>query len=277
VLQLAEVAALRREIDKQKDLVETQEVKTKWAQNKLKSEVEMHKETKAKVEELQRRVLQSKEEAEQIRQNCQEMIRTYQVCQIIYPVIEINMYVLIAQQESEEIKSVSLDLQLKAKLTELEAQQKEKSDHLQMQTALEKDLETLRGQHREALRELKAFKDKAQCLDADRICQEQTLEQCRSTIQAQRSQIRDMESSLVNLRETHQRLTEEQEKNTNLSQKLKELEITNKELAADMESCSKREGEHLEFTEKISKKNAHLQSENTALQAKVCLDGFSNP
>lgn len=41
--QLGEVAALRREIDRQKDLVETQEVKTKWAQNKLKAETEMHK------------------------------------------------------------------------------------------------------------------------------------------------------------------------------------------------------------------------------------------
>ena len=78
-LQLSEVASLRRDIDKLKDMVETQEVKTKWAQNKLKSEVELHKETKAKVEELQRRVIQSKEEAEQIRQNCQEMIKTYQV------------------------------------------------------------------------------------------------------------------------------------------------------------------------------------------------------
>ena len=45
VVQLGEVAALRREIDRQKDLVETQEVKTKWAQNKLKAEVEAHKVT----------------------------------------------------------------------------------------------------------------------------------------------------------------------------------------------------------------------------------------
>ena len=174
-------------------------------------------------------------------------------------------------QESEEIKSVSLDLQLKAKLTELEAQQRERNDHKQMHSALEKELETLRAQHREALRDLKAFKDKTQCLDADRICQEQTLEQCRSTIQAQKSQIKDMEASLTSLRDAQQRLTTEQEKTTNLSQRLKEVEITNKELSADIESCRRRESEHLEFTEKISKKNAQLQSENTALQAKVTM------
>ena len=36
-------------------------------------------ETKAKAEELQRRVMQTREEAEQIRRDCQAMIRTYQV------------------------------------------------------------------------------------------------------------------------------------------------------------------------------------------------------
>ncbi len=37
----------------------------------------------------------------------------------------------------------------------------------------------------------------------------------------------------------------------------------------DMDNCVKREGEHLQFTQKISDKNARLQSENSALNTKV--------
>lgn len=63
----------------------------------------------------------------------------------------------------------------------------------------------------------------------------------------------------------------EQEKTASLSARLSELESANKDLSADMDSAAKRESEHLAFTEKISNKNAQLQSENTTLQAKVGL------
>lgn len=53
-----------------------------------------------------------REEAEQVRKDCQEMIKCY--------------------QEAEEIKSVKLDGQLKQKLTELEVQKQEKSDQEQV-------------------------------------------------------------------------------------------------------------------------------------------------
>lgn len=55
-----------------------------------------------------------REEAEQVRKDCQEMIKCY--------------------QEAEEIKSVKLDSQLKQKLSELEVQKQEKSDQEQVYT-----------------------------------------------------------------------------------------------------------------------------------------------
>lgn len=60
-------------------------------------------ETKAKLEEMTRRYKESKEESVTIRNNCQDMIKTY--------------------QESEEIKSNSLDIELKKKSKELEEAQ----------------------------------------------------------------------------------------------------------------------------------------------------------
>lgn len=58
------------------------------------------KDTKGKLEEMTRRYMESKEECITIRKNCQDMIKTY--------------------QESEEIKSNSLDIELKKKEKELQ-------------------------------------------------------------------------------------------------------------------------------------------------------------
>ena len=48
-----------------------------------------------------------------------------------------------------------------------------------------------------------------------------------------------------------------------------ELEQTAKDLHIEMEGCAKRESEHLVFTQKMSDKNARLQSENGSLSSKV--------
>lgn len=55
---------------------------------------------------------------------------------------------------------MSLDIQLKKKLTELEMEKEEKSTQREEYSALEKELDSLKQQHREALRDLKTFKEK---------------------------------------------------------------------------------------------------------------------
>lgn len=70
---------LEQKIEALKDAITSADVKVKWAQNKLKLEMEAHKETKEKVEELYKRLKVAKEESEQIRRDCQSMIKTYQV------------------------------------------------------------------------------------------------------------------------------------------------------------------------------------------------------
>ena len=48
-----------------------------------------------------------------------------------------------------------------------------------------------------------------------------------------------------------------------------EVQELNTELRTDMDSCAKREGESLEFTRRVSDKNAQLQAENSALSTKL--------
>ena len=66
-------------MDQLKEEISSQAIKVKWAQNKLKTELDAHKETKAKLTKTEQKLKEAKEETEQIRRNCQEMIKTYQV------------------------------------------------------------------------------------------------------------------------------------------------------------------------------------------------------
>jgi len=57
-------------------------VKLKWAQNKLKSESEAHKEVQSKLTTTLQKLQESREEGEQIRDDMKAMIVAYQVCGI---------------------------------------------------------------------------------------------------------------------------------------------------------------------------------------------------
>ena len=48
-----------------------------------------------------------------------------------------------------------------------------------------------------------------------------------------------------------------------------ELEQSNKDLIEEMDKAAKRESGHLELTQKLTAKNAQLQSENSILDSKV--------
>lgn len=54
-----------------------------------------------------------------------------------------------------------------------------------------------------------------------------------------------------------------------LDAEISELKISNKDLQIDMEACRKREADKLDLTNKLSAKNAELQSENSILHNKV--------
>ena len=68
------------EVSKTKGEVSSLNIKLKWAQNKLKSETEAHKEVQTKLAITQQKLQESKEEGEQIRNDMKSMIVVYQVC-----------------------------------------------------------------------------------------------------------------------------------------------------------------------------------------------------
>uniref|UniRef100_A0AAR2KF42 Uncharacterized protein n=1 Tax=Pygocentrus nattereri TaxID=42514 RepID=A0AAR2KF42_PYGNA len=236
-----EMTRLSRELEKLKDDINSHLIKVKWAQNKLKSETDAHKETKDKLKETTAKLTQAKEETEQIRKNCQDMIRTY--------------------QESEEIKSNELDAKLRETKGELEKHKQEQTDQLEMHRAKIKELDDLKRSFKDSMDELTTLRTKVKCLEDERPRWEDELCKYREIINRQKSEIQ-------NQREKLGAIQNEQEM-ASLKEEVESLNSQIADLQKDVQGGRVREAELLGFTERLTSKNAHLQSESNGLQAQL--------
>ncbi|XP_068807769.1 coiled-coil domain-containing protein 186 isoform X2 [Struthio camelus] len=244
-----EATRLNREIEKLKEEISSHVIKVKWAQNKLKTEMDSHKETKDRLKDATTKLTQAKEEADQIRKNCQEMIKTY--------------------QESEEMKSNELDAKLRTTKGELEKQMQEKSDHLEVHHAKIKELEDLKRTFKEGMDELRTLRTKVKCLEDERLRTEDELSKYKEIINRQKTEIQNLldRVKIVDcLQDQHQR--DEQDISA-LKEEVEGLNSLIADLQKDIEGSRKRESELLIFTEKLTSKNAQLQSENNSLQSQL--------
>lgn len=58
---------------------------------------------------------------------------------------------------------------------------------------------------------------------------------------------------------------------TELQEKICSIEEEYRDFQTELASCNQRDSDMLELTQKMTERNAELQSENSSLKAKVCL------
>ncbi|XP_067344313.1 coiled-coil domain-containing protein 186 isoform X2 [Channa argus] len=244
-----EVCRLSREVDKLKEEINSHLIKVKWAQNKLKSEAEAHKDTKDKLRETTTKLAQAKEETEQIRKNCQDMIRTY--------------------QESEELKSNELDAKLRETKGELEKHKQEQTDQLEVHRVKAKELDDLKRSYKEAMDELNTLRTKLKCLEDERPRWEDELTKYREIINRQKAEIGQQREKLEEITVLQEQQQRDKQEITSLYAEVDGLTSQMADLQRDVQGSREREAELLGFTEKLSSKNAQLQSESNALQSQL--------
>ncbi|CAG5906227.1 unnamed protein product [Menidia menidia] len=244
-----DVGRLTREVEKLKEEINSHLIKVKWAQNKLKSEADAHKETKDKLRETTSKLAQAKEETEQIRKNCQDMIRTY--------------------QESEELRSNELDAKLKETKGELEKHKQEQTDQLEVHRVKAKELEDLKRSYKESMDELDTLRTKLKCLEDERPRWEDELSKYREIINRQKAEIGRQREKLEEVTALQEQRQRDEQEIASLREEVDGLNSQMADLQRDVQGSREREAELLGFTEKLSSKNAQLQSESNSLQSQV--------
>ncbi|KAK7109039.1 coiled-coil domain-containing protein 186-like isoform X2 [Littorina saxatilis] len=244
-----EVGALKKEMEKVKEEMQSMEYRVKWFQNKLKTELESHKETKTNLDKTTAKLKEAREETEMIRRDCQAIVKTY--------------------QESEEVRSNSLDKELKIKQTELMMKVKEKSETEEIHLRTKRELESLKSQHKDAVEELKTLKDKVQCLEEERLQAEQVQNKYQTIIQNQKSDNAGLSKQVTDHQTLKEDFSRAQEMIKTLDHEMSELKLNNRDLQKDIEGCQARESKMLTLQSELSRTNALLRSENTNLNNKV--------
>ncbi|XP_066277401.1 coiled-coil domain-containing protein 186-like isoform X1 [Branchiostoma lanceolatum] len=245
----SEVSARNKEMDKLKEEMNSHIIKVRWSQNKLKTETEAHKDTKTELEKMRLKLKEAKEESAQIRRNCQEMIKTY--------------------QESEEVKSVSLDKQLKEKETQLMMQEHQRSEEKEMLENLKKELDALKQKYKGQLSENNSLKTKVACYEEERQKTEGMVRQYKDALGQQKSDNIGLQERMRQLEELQKQLDSTKQEKGQFQEQVRELRSTLSDQETTVTTSRAREQELLIFTEKLTAKNTQLTTENNTLQAKV--------
>ncbi|XP_075223520.1 uncharacterized protein LOC142325537 [Lycorma delicatula] len=245
----SELSAAQKEIDSMKEEINSRDIKIKWLQNKLKTETDTRKELETKVEQLNGKVQEVLEEAEKVKHDAQESIKQF--------------------QESEDNKAYTLGQQLKEEQVKLMLIQHEQDENEHARKLLQHELDVCRVKLQSCTEESHNLASKVKILEKERLEYEQNLSQFKQNSDVQSKTIADLQHFVKDMEALRIQLQREQEHVTSSQLEMERLRTSNFELVQDMESCRKREADMLEFTQKLTAKNVRLQSEFTAVEAKV--------
>ncbi|XP_012172475.1 coiled-coil domain-containing protein 186 isoform X1 [Bombus terrestris] len=244
-----EVIDLQREVEKLKEDVKMRDIKLQWTQNKLKTEMDLQKETQQKLDKATIRINEMKEECEQVRKETQETMRKF--------------------QQSEENKAVTLDQQLKEQQARLILERHVTEDKEMLRVQLQKEVDTLKHRQQVLIEENNMLSLKIQDVEKNRLNYESNLNNLKIITDQRQKEITELLSKVSELESLKTQLQHKNQYLASTEVEIQHLRLANEELQADMSACQQKEAEMLDFTQKLTDKNVRLQSEFTAIEAKA--------
>ncbi|XP_063988851.1 coiled-coil domain-containing protein 186 isoform X2 [Diachasmimorpha longicaudata] len=244
-----ELVESQKEVERLREDVSVKDVKLKWSQTKLKTEMEMQKETQQKLDKAMARINEMKDECEQVRRDSQETIRQF--------------------QRSEENKAVTLDQQLKEQQARLILERHVTEDKEMLRSQLEKEVESLKNRQQVLIEENNSLSLKIQDLEKERLTYESNLSNLKIIADQRQKEVVDLTARISHLETVKLQLIHKEQCLASKEAEVDRLRLVNQELQTDMDCCRQREAHMLEFTEKLTDKNVRLQSEFTAVEAKA--------
>uniref|UniRef100_A0A6I8PHK2 Coiled-coil domain containing 186 n=1 Tax=Ornithorhynchus anatinus TaxID=9258 RepID=A0A6I8PHK2_ORNAN len=239
-----EATRLSREMEKVKEDINSHVIKVKWAQNKLKTEMDSHKETKDKLKDITIKLTQSKEEADQIRKNCQDMIKTYQMHHA--KIKELEDLKRTFKEGMDELHT----LRTKVKCLE--------DERLRTEDELSKYKEIINRQKNEIhnlLDRVKVIEQLQEQLQRD----EQEIENLKEEVESLNSLITDLQKDIEGSRKRESELLLFTEKLTSINAQL-QSECNSLQSQCDKLSCSESE---------LQSQCEHLKQTNSDLESRL--------
>ncbi|KAG7200853.1 hypothetical protein KM043_003218 [Ampulex compressa] len=244
-----ELADLQREVERLREDLKMRDVKLKWTQTKLKTEMDVQKETQQKLDKAVARINEMRDECEQVRRESQESIRKF--------------------QQSEENKAVTLDQQLKEQQARLILERHVMEDKEMLCLRLQKEVDAMKNTQQALIEENNSLSLKVQDFERNKSTYDCDLNTLRTIAEQRERDVSDLLSKVTELENLKLRLQEKNDSLTPMETEVKLLRSVNEELRCDMEACRQREADMLEFTQKLTDKNVQLQSEFTAIEARA--------
>jgi len=233
-----ETIAARKEGDKWKEEVKVIESKMNLMSSRLKAEVDAHRETKENLDTTFKQLVEVQGSIDDIKAECNEIVNKTKV-------------------EEENLKK-------KEKI-----QEQEQSVKLMIDSVAAAELETLKKKHRATIEENNDLSIKVQNNEKELLSYQSSVSDMKELIAKQKTEIVDLYSKCAELESVKLQLTGESEKVLARESEISRLRAENAEVLVDMSSCRKKEGELLEYTQKLTDKNVSLQSEFSTIETRA--------
>ncbi|XP_063612419.1 coiled-coil domain-containing protein 186-like [Penaeus indicus] len=184
--KVQKINSFQREVDRLKEEVSSREVKIKWAQTKLKSEMDAHKETQAKLDRALTKITKHEEELKSIKEEAEKVVRS--------------------TRDDENSRANVLDKQLKEEKARLIMERQVFEDRGSAFNKVSAELESLKAKHSALVEEATSLRSKVTTYEAERDESEKLFTSLRQEVKNARQEAGDLSLQLSNSAHLQQQL-----------------------------------------------------------------------